>query len=117
MVAAGAGLIVLTDLVFGIFGPYVVPNVVWTAAAVALVLVLAHRRLPFVGARYELILALAALVAVLGGARTLFANLVELVQVAGRAINVGYILGMLGLIAGIALLAFGAWTMWRRRPA
>src|SRR5687768_8224106 len=63
MVAGGAGLILLTDLIFGLFGSYGVSTVIWTAAAVALVLVLARQRLPFVGHRYELIVALAGLVA------------------------------------------------------
>ena len=34
-VAGGAALIVLTDIVFAMFGPYSFSNVIWTTAAVA----------------------------------------------------------------------------------
>jgi hypothetical protein len=112
LIAGGGALIVLTDIVFALLGPYSFSNVIWTAGAVALVAVLLVRfgrmTLPF---RYEAVLVMAGLVAVLGGVRDL---LYDLRFIPGRSLEVTYYLGMVGLYVGVVLMGLGAWMLWRR---
>jgi len=112
LVAAGGALIVLTDIVFAMFGPYSFSNIIWAAGAVALVSVLLVRfgrmSLPF---PYEAVLVMAGLVALLGGLRDLA---YDLLYIPGRSLELTYYLGMLALYAGVALMALGAWLLWRR---
>lgn len=115
LIAAGGALIVLTDIVFGMFGPYSFSNIIWIAAAVALLSVVlvrfARMTLPF---RYEAVLIMAGIVAVLGGVRDLA---YDLQYVTGaRNLEATYFLGMLGLYAGVVLMGIGAWILWRRQP-
>lgn len=114
LIAAGGALIVLTDIVFAMFGPYSFSNIIWIAGAVALLSVVlvrfARMALPF---RYEAVLIMAGIVAVVGGVRD-FAY--DLLYVPGRSVEVTYFLGMLGLYAGVVLMGIGAWILWRRQP-
>jgi hypothetical protein len=114
LVAAGGALIVLTDVVFAMFGPYSFSNGIWIAGAFALLAVVlvrfARMALPF---RYEAVLIIAGIVAVLGGVRD-FAY--DLLYVPGHNVAPTYFLGMLGLYAGVVLMGVGAWILWRRQP-
>ena len=116
-IAAGAALIILTDLILVIFGPYSFSNVIWAAAATALVLVLTHGRvamMSWASSNYATLLSLAGLVAALVAIR-------ELVRdarfIPGRSLDAMFLLGMVGLYVGVALMAFGAWQLWSRRAA
>jgi hypothetical protein len=117
-IAAGAALILLVDLVFVIFGPYAFSNVIWAAAATSLVLVLTHDRvamMSWASSRYQTLLSLAVLVAVLVAIRELVRDLIALSSLGGVSVN--FLLGMVGLYVGIALMAFGGWQLWSRRAA
>ena len=113
-IGGGALLVVLTDLVFVIFGPYTFSNVIWAAAAVSLVLVLTHGRVAMMGwasSNYHTLLSLGALTAVLVAVRELIRD----VRVLSSGPSVMFLLGMVGLYVGVALMAFGAFQLWSRR--
>ena len=114
-IAGGALLILLTDLVTVIFGPYSFSNVIWAAAAVSLLLVLTDGRVAmfnWASSNYFTLLSLGVLVVVVVGVREL---LRDILFVPGRSLDAMYLLGMLGLYVGIALMAFGGWQLWSRR--
>jgi hypothetical protein len=116
LLGAGGLLIVATDIVFGMFGPYSFSNVIWVAAAVgvlAIVLVrFARMALPF---GYESVLVIAGLVAVISGVRDFVYDVLYLSRPGNT--SVGYVLGMVALYVGIGLMGAGAWLLWRRRAA
>lgn len=114
-IAGGAALIVLTDLVFVIFGPYGFSNVIWAAAAVALIAALAHNRMPAsLAASYEWLLVGLAAVAVLLGIRQVVFDVV-FIATPPAGLSVVRLLGMIGLYVGLAGMAWGAWQLWRSR--
>ena len=116
-IAGGALIIVLSDLIFAIFGDYGFSNVIWGAAAVSLILVLLNGRMrgmSLSASTYQLLIFLAAAVAVLAGIRNL---ILDVVYIPGRALDVTYYLGALTLYVGLGLMAFGAWQLWSRRTA
>lgn len=119
-IAGGAALVILTDLVFVIFGPYSFSNVIWAAAAVALAVVLGRGRMAesmgWGGSRYGTLLSLLALTAFLVAIRELIRDLIFL---SGNlsGVSVSFMLGMVGLYVGVGLMAFGAWQMWSKRSA
>ncbi len=115
-IAAGAALILLVDIVFVIFGPYSFSIVIWAAAATSLVLVLTHGRvamMSWAGSNYQTLISLAVLVTVLVAIRELVRDLIALSSLGGVSVN--FLLGMVGLYVGVALLAFGGWQLWSRR--
>lgn len=117
MIGAGALLILLTDLVFVLFGPYSFSQVIWAAAATSLVLVLTHGRvamMSWVGSNYQTLLSLGILVAVLMAIREL---LRDLLFIPGRSLDSMFLLGMVGLYVGVAVMAFGGWQLWKGRAA
>jgi hypothetical protein len=116
-IAGGAALILLTDLVFVIFGTYGFSNVIWAAAAGALIAVFAHNRMPVsLAANYEWLLVGLAAVAVLLGIRELVID-VKFIATPAAVLSVTRLLGMVGLYVGVAALAWGAWTIWKGRSA
>lgn len=116
MTLAGSALIVLGDLIFGIFLDYSFNQVVWVAAVLSLILVLVHNRpstglsVPIGG--YRLALILFGALALLGGIRWL---LFDLQSISGRNLGLTYVLGALVFYVGVALMAFGAYLTWRKR--
>jgi hypothetical protein len=118
-IAAGALLILITDVVFVIFGSYSFSNVIWAAAATSLVLVLTHGRVAMMGwavSNYSTLLSLGVLVAVLVAIRELVRDLIAVSGALG-GISVGFLLGMVGLYVGVVLMALGGWQLWKGRSA
>jgi hypothetical protein len=119
-IAGGAALVLLTDLIFVIFGPYTFSNVIWAAAAVALVVVLGRGQMAAsMGGsetRYPTLLSLLALTAFVVVIRELVEDLIVLSRALG-GLSVSFLLGMVGLYVGVALMAFGAWQLWKRGVA
>jgi hypothetical protein len=110
----GGVLIVATDLVFVIFGPYSFSAIAWLAGAAAALLVLLRRQASGLGLPYTGLLVALAVVAVAIAARELLRDVIFL---GGRltVVDPMFILGMVGLYAGVALMAYGALTLWRSR--
>jgi len=114
--AAGAALLVLTDL-YAIFFAYGVSNVVWVAAAASLVIVLMHARMPAsVMANYRPILILLGTIVVLLGLRAVLVDLV-FIATPPAGLSVARLLGMVGYYVGVVLMGFGAWRLWKGMPA
>jgi len=113
--AAGAALIVITGLLFTVVSGYYVTDLPFAAAAVAVVAILMHRRMPAgLAANYNwLLLGLAALVVVIA-IRSLLGDLVYIVT-PPAGLGAGRLIGMLGLYVGAALMGFGAWQLWGRK--
>jgi hypothetical protein len=116
LILAGSALILLGDIVFGIFGDYSYSAVVWVAAVLSLILVLTHNRpqmgmdVPAGGYRIGLIL-LGGL-AFLAGVRYL---LLDAIYVPGRNLSLTYFLGALVFYVAVGLMSVGAFMVWRRR--
>ena len=113
--AGGALLIMLTQLIFVMFGPYGFADIAWAAAVVALVLILLNGRsaaMNFSGETYRsLLLLLGAFVAIVG-----VRELIDDVRfISASRIDPTYYLGFLGFYAGVVLMVFGAWQLWSRR--
>jgi hypothetical protein len=115
-IAGGAALILLADLVFVIImRAYGGSTITWIAAAVSLILILSNGRvgeLTLSSATYKTALLVLGALALLGGFRDLIYDIVIL---PGRTVDVSYLLGALGLYVGVALMAFGAWQLWKGR--
>ncbi len=114
--AGGAALILLTDLVFVIFGDYSFSNIVWGSAALALILILTNGRMGMDWSRstYQKLLFLVGALAVFAAIRDL---LYDVLFIPGRSLSVTYYLGAVGFYIGVALMAFGAWQLWKGRGA
>ena len=115
MMAGGALLIMLTQLIFVMFGPYGFADIAWAAAVVTLVVVLLNGRagaLNFSRETYRSLL-------VLLGAFELIVGIRELIDdvrfISSSRFEATYFLGFLGFYAGVALMAFGAFQLWRGR--
>lgn len=116
MILAGSALLVLGDLIFGIFLDYSYSQVVWLAAVVSLILVLVHAR-PAMGLSvpsggYRLALVVLGALALFGGIRWL---LLDMLYIPGRSLSITYFLGALLFYIGVALMAFGAFQVLRKR--
>jgi hypothetical protein len=116
MILAGSALILLGDIVFGIFGDYSYSAVVWVAAVLSLILVLTHNR-PQLGmdmpaGGYRIALILLGGLAFLAGVRYL---LLDAIYVPGRNLSLTYFLGALVFYVAVGLMSFGAFQIWRRR--
>lgn len=114
MIGGGALLIVLVDLIFAVFlGSYSFSQVLWAGAIIALLAIaMTHflrMTLPFA---YGSLLMLAGALVGITGVRELLRDLVFLTGRTGP--NAEFLLGALGLYVGVALVVFGAWTMWRK---
>lgn len=116
LIGGGALLIVLTDIVFGMFGPFSFSNIIWVAAAIALLAVVLVRfgrmALPV---PYDSVLVVAGAVAAISGVRDFIYDVLYVARPGNS--SPGYVLGMVGLYVGVGLMAFGAWLLWRRRAA
>ena len=112
---AGRALIVLTDLIFIPLSGYGVSPIMWTASAIAMAAILLKNRLPAaVAANYKTILiglgALISLVAV----RWLVGDVVWL-GMNPSYFDAEYLVGMLGVYSGSALVAFATWQLFKGR--
>jgi hypothetical protein len=112
---AGGALILLTDLIFIPLSGYGVSSVQWAASAILVMAVLFKSRMPAaLAANYKSILiglgALISLVAV----RWLVGDLVWIGSNPSR-IDGEYLLGMIGVYTGSALVAVATWQLWKGR--
>jgi hypothetical protein len=111
--AAGAALIVLTDLLFVVFGPYGFSSAAWAGAALTLILIfLSSRMLSFSATTHRSLLLLLGVFAVFVGIREALSDLQFL---GGVNVAATFYLGMLGFYVGTVLMAFGAWQLWMRK--
>jgi len=116
LILAGSALILVGDIVFGIFGDYSYSAVVWVAAVLSLILVLTHNR-PQLGMEmpqggYRIALILLGGLAFLAGVRYL---LLDAIYVPGRSLALTYFLGALVFYVAVGLMTVGAYMIWRRR--
>lgn len=115
LIAAGAALVVLVDILFVILGPYGFSNIGWAVAVLALIIVfLDARMLGFSAATHR------ALLVTLGVfmAAILVRDILDDVMFLSDA-NVAptYYLGMLGYYVGAALMVIGGWMLWKSKAA
>jgi hypothetical protein len=114
LLAVGALLLVLGDIVFDIFLDYSFSDTAWLAGVIALVLILVHVRptngLSVPDGAYRLALVILGVVAFLSGVRWLLFDL----QVFSGAMSVSYLLGALCFYAGVILMGIGAFQVFRR---
>jgi hypothetical protein len=111
IIALGAAILIVADLIFVVFGPYGYSNIVWAVAAASLVLVLLRSWLPAaIAANYQTIL-----VGLIGLGFLVFIRdvLLDISFIPGRNLDAQYFLGLLGIYAGVIIMTFGAWRMWR----
>ena len=113
----GALIIVLGDLIFGLLvREYYAPDVIWGAAAVALVAFAANRRASSSVPMYLNVMLLAGAIVALLGAREFVYDLLTVL----RNLNVvgpAYLLGFVVWVIGVALMAWGTWLAWKSRAA
>jgi hypothetical protein len=114
LILGGALLLVLVDLVFSIIAQqYGFSTIIWTAAVAALVIAFVRRRSPeLLPARYEVLLLGAAAIVVVVGLRQVLGDLFVFLRppLGGSP---AFMLGFVGLIAGVAAMAYGAWLIWK----
>jgi hypothetical protein len=112
LVGGGALLIVLGELVFGVVTrDYSLGQLPWALAAVALIVVALRatgRSFPAA----DTILIVAGLAMALIGVRDLLYDVRDL---SGESTT--WYLGFVAYYVGVALMAAGAWMVWRKRPA
>jgi hypothetical protein len=113
LIGAGALLIILGELVFGVLADeYFIGQFPWAIAALAVILVgmgMTGRVLPNWA---EMVLVLVGLTMAVLGVRDLLFDLRSLSNYGA----VDY-LAMVAYYGGIALMAAGAWMIWRKSPA
>jgi hypothetical protein len=116
MILAGSALILIGDIIFGVFGDYSYSAVVWVAAVLSLILILTHNRpqmaLEMPAGGYRIALILLGGLAFLAGVRYL---LLDIVYVPGRSLGATYFLGAIVFYVAVGLMSFGAFQIWRRR--
>ena len=114
-IAGGAGLIVLTQLVFVLFGPYGFADIGWAAAVVALLVIFFNGvsgTMRFSRETYtSLLVLLGAFMAILG-VRELID---DVLFISSSRIDPVYYLGALGFYTGVVLMAIGASQLWGQR--
>ena len=113
-VLGGGLLVLLSDLVFDVFGAYSFSHIIWAAAAAAILMVVLAGRMSTSGRTARLLAIGAVGVALYATARNL---LLDLLFIPGRSLDVTYFLGAAALYVGVAIMALGAWEMWKTRSA
>jgi hypothetical protein len=112
LVGGGALLIVVGELVFGVVTrDYSLGQLPWALAAIALI-VIAVRASGRTFPAYDTILVVAGLAMAVIGVRDL---LYDVRSLTGESTT--WYLGFVAYYVGVALMAVGAWMVWRRRPA
>jgi len=112
--AAGAALLVLTDL-YAIFFAYGVSNVVWVSAVVSLLFLFMRGRMPAsLMANSVTVLVVAGAVVALLAVRQVLIDVV-FIATPPAGLSPERLLGMIGFYAGAALMGFGAWQLWGRK--
>ena len=116
LILGGALLVLLVDLVFGIvIRAYIISDVVWAAAAGALMVAWLHRRSPaMLPLRYETVLLVLAALAAIVAARKVLSDLLFVLRPPIGADGT-FVLGMLGLAVGAAAMGAGVWLLARDR--
>jgi hypothetical protein len=115
LIAAGAALIVLVDILFVILGPYGFSNIGWGVAVLALIIVfLDARMMGFSASTHRAILvALGVFMAVI-----LVRDIIDDVMFLSDAnVAATYYLGMIGYYVGAALMVIGGWMLWKSGTA
>jgi len=114
LLLGGSLLMILGDLVFDVFLDYSFADTAWLAAVVTLVLVALHMRpqkgLSVPDGAYRLALIVLGVVAAFSGIRWL---LFDLQAFSGR-LSATFLLGALAFYVAVALMAVGAFQVWRR---
>jgi hypothetical protein len=110
--AAGAALIVLTDLVFIFVSGYSVSSIIWVVAMLTLIVLFFRNRMPAgVLTNLDWVLIGLAAIAVLIGLRWLVGDVVFILT-PPAGLGVPRLLGMIGLYAGVGLMGLGAYRLW-----
>jgi hypothetical protein len=113
--AAGAALVVIVDVLFSVFGPYGFSNVAWAAAVFVLLLIFANSRmLGFSATTTRSLLLMLGLFAGIALVRDI---LLDIQFLNGANVATTYFIGLIGYYAGAILIVFGAWTLWKGKPA
>ncbi len=113
-VLGGGLLVLLSDLVFDIFGSYSFSHIIWAAALAAMLMVVLGGRMSSSGRTARLLAIGAVGVALYATARNL---LLDILFIPGRGLDVTYFLGAVALYVGVAVMAWGAYELWRSRSA
>jgi hypothetical protein len=115
LMAAGAALVVIVDVLFSVFGPYGFSNVAWAAAVFVLLLIFVNSRmLGFSATTTRSLLLMLGLFAGIALVRDI---LLDLQFLNGANVATTYFIGLVGYYAGAILIVFGAWTLWKGKAA
>ena len=115
LIAAGAALVILVDILFVILGPYGFSDIGWAVAVLALIIVLLDARmLGFSAATHRARLVTLGIFMLAIAIRDVVDDVMFL---SNANVAVTYFIGMLGYYAGAALMVFGAWTLWKGNAA
>jgi len=115
LMAAGAALVVIVDVLFSVFGPYGFSNVAWAAAVFVLLLIFVNSRmLGFSATTTRSLLLMLGLFAGIALVRDI---LLDLQFLNGANVATTYFIGLVGYYAGAILMVFGAWTLWKGKAA
>ena len=119
LVVAGAALLVLGDLVFGVLlRDFYAGDLIWIGAALALLAFWLHRRgswgLPM---RFDTTLMVLGAIVGLIGARDLIIELYFVLRNLDDLPSATYLLGLVAWAIGIVAMAVGAWQLYRGRGA
>jgi hypothetical protein len=115
--AAGAALILLTDLVFIFVSGYSVSSLIWLVAALTLVALFFRNRMPAgVSTNLDWVLIGFGAIAALMGLRWLIGDVVFVVT-PPAGLGATRLLGMVGLYAGVGLMVYGAFLLWKSKSA
>ena len=115
LMAAGAALIVLVDILFSILGPYGFSNIGWAVAVLALIVIfLDARMLGFSAATHRALLLTLGVFMLFIFIRDVVDDLMFL---SDANVAMTFFLGMIGYYVGAILMVFGAWTLWKSKVA
>jgi len=113
----GALVLVIGDLLFGILlREKYAGDLIWVAAAVALVAFFANRRTPGSVPMYANLMLVAGAVVALLGVREFIVSLLFALRNLDSVGSV-YLIALVVWTVGLALMAWGAWLAWRSRGA
>jgi hypothetical protein len=112
LVLGGALVIIAVDVIFGILiRGYLIPDLVWAAAALTIALAFVQRRSPTVlPVPYRTLLVAVAGVGVLVAARHVVIDALHILRPPMGA-DPAFVVGFLGLVVGGSAMAMGVWRL------